>query len=43
MGVAALRGSRGKLWILDDRGRKPANGYTGRTKRVTIREEKAED
>jgi len=40
VGVAALRRSRGKLWILDDGGGKPANGYLGRTKRVTTGEEK---
>lgn len=35
MGVAALRRSRGKLWILVDGGGKSANGYPGRTKGVT--------
>ena len=39
MGVADLCRSRRKLWILVDGGGEPADGYLGRTKGVTAREE----
>lgn len=39
MGVADLCRSWRKLWILDDRGREPANGYLGGAKGGTAGEE----